>query len=112
MRSCNECSNLAAPAAGIDLTHYTEATRRRLYDLVVAVHFPPPGESHGPYDVVPDYSPEEAGLAVFWMFNRWLAVWVPLEDLGEPALPPEGRFTVLRIVADPRVLHGVAFHEV
>jgi len=50
----------------LDLEVYTEATRRALYDIAVAVHFTASAEiARG--DWYPDYSPDQAGLAVhFW----------------------------------------------
>jgi hypothetical protein len=102
----------APPAPPLDLDAYSEATRRRLYDLAVAVHFPPRSEPADPDVYVPPYSPEEAGLLVLRMFGRWLCVWQPLEDLGEPFLPPDRYWVVLCITADPAAPNGVNFHEV
>jgi hypothetical protein len=82
----------------------TEATRRALYDAVVKVHFQP-----GPEEVqraqedpenfwVPTYTPDQAGLAILWIFGRWFVVWRALEVTeGPEAL----KWTVLRIVPDP-----------
>src|SRR4029077_10464294 len=80
----------------------TEATRRELYDEVVAVHFNPSPEevqraAEDPENHwVPDYGPEAAGLAVFRVFGRFFAVWRSLEV--EADQPEELRWTVLRIL--------------
>ena len=103
----------APPAPALDLATYSEATRRRLYDLAAAIHFPPRGEQRADPDVyIQPYSPEEAGLLVLWMFGRWLCAWQPLEDLGEPFLPPDRYWVVLSITADPEAPYGVSFHDV
>jgi hypothetical protein len=84
----------------------TEATRRELYDEVVATHFNPSPEevqraAEDPENHwVPDYGPEAAGLAVFKVFGRWVAVWRSLE-VGEDQ-PEALRWTVLRIVREPQ----------
>jgi len=86
-----------------DLSRMIEATRRAVYDAVVAVHFTDP-EHPAPY------TPEDAGLVVFYVFGRWFATWVRLD---EPAnLPEHQRREVLRIQADPTWPHGLAFYEV
>ena len=48
-----------------DLSRMIEATRRAVYDAVVAVHFTDP-EHPAPY------TPDDAGLLVFYVFGRWL----------------------------------------
>ncbi len=93
----------------LDLTRYSEATRRRLYDAVVGVQFTPiedaqPGDWPGP-----SYTPEAAGLNVFHAFHRWFAAWT---DLDEPDLPPDQRQELVRIVADPRSPYGISLEEV
>jgi hypothetical protein len=102
----------APPAPPLDLATYSEATRRRLYDLAAAIHFPPRPAVEDPDVYVPPYSPEEAGLLVLWTFGRWLCTWQPLEDLGEPFLPADRSWVVLRITADQQAPLGVRFHEV
>ncbi|HVT60976.1 MAG TPA: hypothetical protein VHR45_21615 [Thermoanaerobaculia bacterium] len=93
-----------------DVTKYSETIRRDLYERTVAVHWPEHPAS--PDDFVPDYSPEDAGLTVWWLWGRYFAVWMPLEDLGEPSLPPWRRWVVVRIDAAPAAPYGVVFHEV
>ncbi len=48
---------------------------------------------------VPDYGPDEAGLSVFWIHGRWIAVWRSLEEPEDA--PAEVRWTVLPIGSDP-----------
>lgn len=80
----------------IDLSRYTESTRRALYDRVVEEHFATiPTEEAGAY-AGPSFSPDDAGLTVFYAYARWFAAWT---DLDEPDLPEDRRVQVLRIVA-------------
>ena len=73
------------PQPAVPSTPSTEATRRELYDEVVAVHFNPSAEevrraAEDPENHwVPDYGPEAAGLTVFKVFGRYFAVWRSLE---------------------------------
>jgi hypothetical protein len=82
MRSTGQCSNPPSHPPGLDLETYSEATRRALYDIVVAVHFTAPAApavvARG--DWFPDYSPDEAGLVVHFCRGRWLAWWTRLEE--------------------------------
>lgn len=71
------------PGGVLDLVRYTEATRRALYDRIVAIQFSPvpdaaPGDWPGP-----TYTPDASGLNVFHAFSRWFATWT---DLDEPNL--------------------------
>ncbi len=110
MRSCPDGINPSSLPAGLDLEAYTEATRRALYDLVVAVHFTAPAAvKRG--DWYPDYSPDEAGLVVLFVRGRWLALWTRLEELTSD-LPASRREAIVRIQAAPEAPHGVTFHEV
>jgi hypothetical protein len=95
---------------GLDLEVYSEATRRALYDVVVAVHFRPSADS-SPADWVPDYSPDQAGLTVFFLHGRWLASWSRLEEAASD-LPPSRRHALVRIQAAPEAPNGVMFYEV
>jgi|GEM_PF-1093307 len=64
--------------ADLDLSVFSEATQRALYELVVADNFrqtePAPGEGS-----VPQYTAEQAGLEVVWAWGRWFATWLKLE---------------------------------
>ena len=120
MPSCQDCIRPTSPTPPgppspptrppLDLDAYSEATRRALYDIVVAVHFSPPELPECGY--TPRYTAEEAGLLVCWMLGRWICAWQPLEELGAPYLPPACRWTVLRITEAPRAPFGVDFHAV
>ncbi|HEV7671550.1 MAG TPA: hypothetical protein VGS22_23775 [Thermoanaerobaculia bacterium] len=60
----------------LDLSRYTEASRRALYDFISAEYFngaPAPGADSD--DFVETRSPDEAGLMVFYALGRWFAVW-------------------------------------
>ena len=84
MRSCPDAINPPSLPADLDLEVYTEATRRVLYDLVVAVHFTAPAAvKRG--DWYPDYSPDEAGLVV--AFRPW-ALAGPLDPARGGELRP------------------------
>jgi hypothetical protein len=96
------------PPPPLDLDAYSEATRRALYELTVAVHF----ATHDPELHEPPQTPEDAGLVVFWAFDRWFAVWQPWPDPEEAFLPPSARWMVSRITAEPEAPYGVTFHEV
>jgi hypothetical protein len=98
------------PPLPLDLETYTEATRRALYDLVVAVHFRAPAETP-PDDWYPAYSPDQAGLSVDFARGRWLASWTRLEEAASD-LPEARRQALVRIQADPEAPLGVAFYEV
>ncbi|MDP9120050.1 MAG: hypothetical protein M3O15_01585 [Acidobacteriota bacterium] len=96
----------------LDLSRYSEATRRALYDLTVAVHFPT-------WEVLDDdgewrayYTAEDAGLVVFHFASRWFASWEMVEERGNPNLPADRKREVLNITADPEAPQGVRFHEV
>jgi hypothetical protein len=93
----------------LDLDSYSEATRRALYDITVAVFFTGPQD---PELHQPPQTPEEAGLVVFWIFDRWFAVFQPWLDPEEGYLPPWARWMVSRIIASPEAPFGVTFHEV
>lgn len=83
-----------------DLTRYTEATRRTLYDLLVRIQF-----ARGtPYD------PEAAGLLVIHAFGRWFATWIDLESPED--WPERRRRELVRIEPDPDAPEGIMLFEV
>jgi hypothetical protein len=110
MRSLRECTKPPSDATGLDLETYSEATRRALYDIVVAVHFTAPAEVP-PGDCYPDYTPDQAGLVIDFSRGRWLAGWRRLEET-ESDLPESRRQALVRIQAHPGAPFGVAFYEV
>lgn len=96
-----------------DLSRYTEATRRTLYDRVVELQFTPPDPAtvDHPEDAwIPTYGPDDAGLTVFHVLGRWFATWT---DLDAPAdLPEDRRIELVRIDADPDTPNGIMLYEV
>src|ERR1700688_3044362 len=91
MRSSHECPKPPSDATGLDLETYSEATRRALLDIVVAVHFAAAAEAV-PGDCYPDYTPDQDGLVVDFSRGRWLAGWRRLEETDSDlaALLPNG----------------------
>ena len=79
MRSSQECTKPPYDATGLDLETYSEAARRALYDIVVAVHFTAPADPAAG-DCHPEYTPDQAGLVVDFIRSRWLAGWCRLEE--------------------------------
>ena len=110
MRSSKECTKPPSYPPGLDLETYSEATRRALYDIVVAVHFTEPAEVAAG-DCHPDYTPDQAGLVVDFSRGRWLAGWCRLEETDSD-LPESRRQALVRIQAHPGAPFGVAFYEV
>ncbi len=90
----------------IDLSRYTESTRREVYDRVVALVW----TSSGPEDLVPALSPDEIGLAVYFLYGRWFAVWMDLEDNGLPTF--DRRRELVRVQEAPGIPYGIILAEV
>jgi hypothetical protein len=99
-----------SPPPRIDLSRYTETTRRRLYDAVVALFFPQ--SSTDPEEWVPPYSPDDAGLSVFQALSRWFVTWEAIEERDNPDLPAYRKQELMAAYPDPEARYGVAFHEV
>lgn len=90
----------------LDLTRYTEATRRALYDRVTQYLWTP----DAPGDYVPSYTPDAAQLTVHYMGGRWIVAYL---DLEEPADAPADRRAVLsRILAAPDLPLGIQLSEI
>lgn len=91
----------------LDLTGYTEALRRELYDVAVQIIF---------YEgsPIPDYTPDQCELVVFHMWGRWFATWRDWESESdaELALPLSRVWQVVRLQSDPNAAHGIMLHEV
>jgi hypothetical protein len=83
--------------AGLDLHSDSEETRRALYDLVVRDNFTPKGPEDLEGESFPPYTPEEAGLKVYFEHGRWFATWVKLE---EPEDLPEAERRELLVLAE------------
>lgn len=107
-------------STSLDTAPYSERLRRALYDAVVRTLFTPSprkdqllAELKGePPEDVPTYSPEEAGLVVFWAWGRWFAVWYDLDSKDETHLPLSRKWQVVRIQADPSKPDAIQLHEV
>jgi hypothetical protein len=69
----------------LDLTKDDPATQKILHGFVVREYFSPhllddPGDIH-----VPDHTPEECELEVFFQLGRWFVTWMKLEeDMDRP----------------------------
>ncbi len=72
----------------LDLSRYSEATRRRLYDRIAEEHFSP--DPRTIVDVIArgDFAemrtPEEAGLRVEYLLGRWLVSWRVTDPIEHP----------------------------
>ena len=81
--------------APLDLTRYTEATRRDVYARVVAIQFTATPTADDPEDTHPVYDPDDSGLVVFYVFGRWFATWIDLD--ADPDAPEDLRRELVRI---------------
>jgi hypothetical protein len=106
-------------SAALDLTHYTEATRRELYDRLVrllrASPEGPPGAREsaaveGETEPVPEFDPMASQLMAFHAFGRWFAAWTSL-DVPE-GLPEHLRWELVRIQPSPESPEGIMLFEV
>lgn len=69
----------------LDLTRFSESTRRRLYDRIAKIQFSG-GDAH---------TPDASQLQVVYIAGRWFATWT---DLGEPlSRPLPLRIRILRV---------------
>ena len=95
-------------AEALDLTRNDEEMRELLYDLVVEDCFSPQALDD-PGDVfIPPYSPEQAGLKVYFEHGRWFATWLKLEEPEDR--PASERHELLLLEQDkdcPGLLHYV-----
>ncbi len=93
-------------AAGLDLTREDEATREAIRRLAVA-HFWTPAAG----GAAPDYTPQEAGLAVHLFCGRWFVSFRELEDADADYLPEVEKCNLSRVLLDPAAPLGVAFRR-
>ncbi|MDP9120399.1 MAG: hypothetical protein M3O15_03380 [Acidobacteriota bacterium] len=99
------------PVTGLET--YSEATRRALYDVVVAVHFSSAEEpAEGGEERRFNRTPDEAGLAVHYWLGRWLVTWEVIGEGRRSELPLFRRWEVLRVTENPGAPYGVEFYEV
>lgn len=90
----------------LDLRHYSETLRRRLYDATVA-HLWTPDHAD---DYVPAFTADASGLMVSFIHGRWIVTYT---DLEEPVnAPPDQRLVMSRILADPDRPFGITLSEV
>jgi hypothetical protein len=90
-----------ATSTMLDLAHFSEDLRRRLYHQVSEMHFARPDSRH---------TPDQAGLQVFYAAGRWFASWI---DLDEPAtLHDRLRVRIARIAVDAEETSAIELHEV
>ncbi|HEY0512918.1 MAG TPA: hypothetical protein VGH73_13495 [Thermoanaerobaculia bacterium] len=91
----------------LDLTRYTESTRRELYERLVRIQFTP--QAGDPEDAAPLQDPDAAELTVFYLFGRWFAYW---RELPEPGLPAWRMTEMVRIQAAPDSPDGIILYEI
>jgi hypothetical protein len=85
--------------AHLDLSVFSEATQRGLYEVVAAKNFGP-REQHEPgEDGVPQHTAEQAGLEVVFAWGRWFATWWKLEL---PQELPEAERREIRVLEENR----------
>jgi hypothetical protein len=98
----------------IDLTKITEATRRQLYDAVVAVHFTMTPEeireARHAEEWYQRYGPDECRLTVLYLAGRWFAYY-RIWDAGDDA-PEAQEWEIVRVESNPSMPYGVEFYEV
>jgi len=99
-----------APSEPLDLSRYSEATRRALYDRISAEHFTPDlatiGEANARGDFAEARTAEEAGLRIEYSLGRWFAVW----RLADPIENPTERdlWEVVTVTTSPRGVLSMA----
>jgi hypothetical protein len=77
---------MAETPSGLDLTRFSESTRRTLYDWIAGVQFTDGKDAH---------APDDSGLQVVYFAGRWFATWT---DLDEPLWRPTPlRMRILRV---------------
>lgn len=76
------------PVPPLDLTTYSEATRRALYDRIAAEHFSPTDDDMREAITTETWldlrSAEEAGLVLHFVYGRWIAAWHMADQVENP----------------------------
>ena len=67
---------MAETPSALDLTRFSESTRRRLYERIVEIQFAGEGDAR---------APDDSGLQVVYFAGRWFATWT---DVAEPLWRP------------------------
>lgn len=97
-------------APPLDLDRYSEAVRRRLYDLIQAAEFTSRVDADDPEkDYEPLYSAEDARLSVFYLAGRWFARWNRLEVPNHE--PQAKQVELLRVKLSDENPLGYMLHE-
>jgi hypothetical protein len=77
---------MAETPSGLDLTRFSESTRRTLYEWIAGLEFAKWKEAP---------APDDSGLQVVYFAGRWFATWT---DLEEPIWQPTSlRVRILRV---------------
>jgi len=90
----------------LDLSHYTEALRREVYDRVVGLVW----TKEAPDDYVPGFTPDQAGLMIFYLYGRWFAVWSDLDSAGPGMV--ERRTELVLVQESEATRYGIILAEV
>jgi hypothetical protein len=94
----------------LDEVPYSEGLRRQLYDAVARIVLAPDSAEPGLF-LVSQAGADAGGLAIFYAWGRWFAVWRDLAE-DESTLPASRIWQVVRLVADPSSPDGIMLHEV
>lgn len=62
---------MAEKPSGLDLTRFSESTRRTLYDWIAGLQLAAGRDAH---------APDDSGLQVVYFAGRWFATWTDLEE--------------------------------
>jgi hypothetical protein len=62
---------MADAPSEVDLTRFSESTRRWLYDRIVEIQFGGERDAH---------APDDSELQVVYFAGRWFATWTDLEE--------------------------------
>jgi hypothetical protein len=113
-RNGNTASEAPLAPPTIDLTRYSEATRRALYDAVVAIHFSATKEevreAAEAEEWIEVHTVEEAGVVIHYLVGRWIVVWRMLDEPEEA--PEKLRWEAVSVHEDPAKPFGLGFSEV
>ena len=90
----------------LDEAPYSEGLRRLLYDAVARIVLSPDSGEPGLIRY-----PDAGGLAIFYAWGRWFAVWRDPSD-DEGALPLSRIWQVARVCSAPSAPDGIMLHEV
>lgn len=94
----------------LDLATFSEEACRMLHEIVIRDNFTP-RHLDGAEDLwTPAYTPEQAGLEVFWSHGRWFATWLKLEEPED--LPEVERRELLLLEEDEAEPGTLLYREV